>query len=187
MQTDLLFFHLAAAGTSTGGNASFFHSWRASKALKWIWIPEALWISSNELSPNTISGRCVVPSIFSHLQVSWIRQNHYRLRYLHRYTFENAHVRSKHLGVNSLFQGKRQNGLHNCKYPPLITAEWHQIFVKGWTWYFPICIAYFMNPSRNGEHVSVTRPNMMMDACKTYNFICFLLRFVFVKSFQPKR
>lgn len=63
----LLNFHFAAAGTSTGGKASFFHPARASNALKWITVPVLKCLSISELLPNTISGMCDVSSFCSHL------------------------------------------------------------------------------------------------------------------------
>ena len=65
---NLLNFHFAAAGTSTGGNASSFHALSASSALKCNLMP--VWVCSRDkkLSPKTISGKCVVWSPSSKLK-----------------------------------------------------------------------------------------------------------------------
>ena len=67
-EANLLNFHFAAAGTSTGGKASCFHPVRASKALKWILMPLFTCLRTKELSPKTISGKCDVWSFSSHLK-----------------------------------------------------------------------------------------------------------------------
>lgn len=65
---NLLNFQCAAAGTSTGGRASFFQPSKASKALKWILVPLLMCLRTKQLSPNIISGKWVVSSFSSHLQ-----------------------------------------------------------------------------------------------------------------------
>mmetsp|Transcript_12644 Transcript_12644/g.45483 ORF Transcript_12644/g.45483 Transcript_12644/m.45483 type:complete len:212 (-) Transcript_12644:7-642(-) len=53
--------HTAAAATFSGGSPSSSHSLSAHSALKWIVVPLASCVRSRRL-PNTISGRCDVPS-----------------------------------------------------------------------------------------------------------------------------
>jgi hypothetical protein len=65
---NLLNFHFAAAGISTGGSASFFHPLRAWSALKWSFMPVCRCWRDRELSPKTISGKCVVWSSSSKLK-----------------------------------------------------------------------------------------------------------------------